>query len=376
MSKSVAMGKDLSVYLDLVRFLAAVGVFFSHFYPQIFTTIDLTWRFNAYGNISVIVFFVLSGYVIAHVVATRENSAILYTASRFSRLYSVVLIALALTYIFDIAGMYFKPELYTLHRIIPKPENLRDYVLTALFVNEYQGFNFGGVIPGTNAPFWSLSYEATYYLIAGILLFSRRIIAIPISLIILCIAGRTIIALLPIWTLGYGLYHFNKIQLQKVVSWLLLLASILALDQIPALTWNPHFPVDNFGAYFPWNQGLANRILARDYLVAGAFAVHLIAARELLRDVSFIRFIPEKFIRWLGSLTFPLYCVHYPVMCFLLAVSPWKIDQVGNLLFIMFFTFAITVAITPICNVFRDWIRARVMDFWPNGLLNRVNIER
>ena len=44
-----------------------------------------------------IVFFVLSGYVIAHVLATRERTLFEYFASRFSKLYSVVVPALILT---------------------------------------------------------------------------------------------------------------------------------------------------------------------------------------------------------------------------------------------------------------------------------------
>src|SRR3974390_1821449 len=99
------MNKGTSLYLDLVRFSAAAVVFIQHAkalsrdsflgfwvnHPNVYSLI------NVLSQAAVTVFFVLSGYVIAHVLATRERTPLDYAASRFGRLYSVVIPALIVT---------------------------------------------------------------------------------------------------------------------------------------------------------------------------------------------------------------------------------------------------------------------------------------
>ena len=69
------MNRTTSIYLDLVRFLAAVVVLLTHLAYKRFTGgLIIEWR--TYGNDAVMVFFVLSGYVIAHTVATRDRELV------------------------------------------------------------------------------------------------------------------------------------------------------------------------------------------------------------------------------------------------------------------------------------------------------------
>jgi peptidoglycan/LPS O-acetylase OafA/YrhL len=68
------------------------------------------------GNLKLILkrqyFFAMSGYVIAYVADNKEKTIQLYTISRISRLYIVVIPALLLTAILDGAGLYFDNVLY------------------------------------------------------------------------------------------------------------------------------------------------------------------------------------------------------------------------------------------------------------------------
>ena len=155
------MQKYCSIYLDLVRFAASLGVFLAHLMNPIISGHVLWWRIGMYAEICVTIFFVLSGYVISFVTSERENSWKTYFISRISRLYSVVLPALILTYIFDSLGQVLDPELYTIAKknaVLWKPENWVGYLSSMFFVNEFTVFNFGGTAPGTNGPFWSLSF--------------------------------------------------------------------------------------------------------------------------------------------------------------------------------------------------------------------------
>ena len=168
-----------SLYLDVVRCVAALAVFLEHVasYPFSRTTPTSTHPllafFGIYGNSAVIVFFVLSGYVIAYVVGTRERTAWAYSANRISRLYSVVLPALVLTFAFDALGQWLNPGFYSIRTVLWKPASWEGYLSSLFFVNEFQVFDLSGAVPGTNAPFWSLSFEATYYIVAGLVLFAR-----------------------------------------------------------------------------------------------------------------------------------------------------------------------------------------------------------
>src|SRR3974377_2602308 len=88
------MTNALSLYLDALRFGAAFVVFLSHY--RKFTG-GMLWQMQPYGRTAVMVFFVLSGFVIAWVTETRERTLQEYALSRVARLYSVIIPAFILT---------------------------------------------------------------------------------------------------------------------------------------------------------------------------------------------------------------------------------------------------------------------------------------
>src|SRR3954469_21106348 len=85
------MSAALSVYLDLIRFGAALVVVLSHAWLILFPAVPLHWP----GPAAVIVFFVLSGFVIAYVTDGHDRTLADYALNRLSRLGSVGLPALA-----------------------------------------------------------------------------------------------------------------------------------------------------------------------------------------------------------------------------------------------------------------------------------------
>jgi peptidoglycan/LPS O-acetylase OafA/YrhL len=102
------MKKDLSIYLDILRVLAAATVFLAHL-SSMKNSGGFLWQFQNFGHPAVIVFFVLSGYLIQYSVTARENTLIDYAVARLGRLYSVVIPALLLTYVLDRIGASFDP---------------------------------------------------------------------------------------------------------------------------------------------------------------------------------------------------------------------------------------------------------------------------
>ena len=78
------MKKEVSIYLDAVRFLAAFFVFLDHFALGRISG-GFLWQLRPLGDEAVTVFFVLSGFVIAYVTDTREKTAPAYVVSRVAR---------------------------------------------------------------------------------------------------------------------------------------------------------------------------------------------------------------------------------------------------------------------------------------------------
>jgi peptidoglycan/LPS O-acetylase OafA/YrhL len=105
------MSPILSIYLDLVRVTAAQMVVLYHTSFDCFGGAWLRPIFGNTGAPGVIIFFVLSGFVIAWATETKERSFDVYMVNRLARLWSVAIPALALTYVADSIGLAIYPDI-------------------------------------------------------------------------------------------------------------------------------------------------------------------------------------------------------------------------------------------------------------------------
>lgn len=347
------MTKNFSLALDALRFLAALCVLLDHLTSAPFTENALPARVGAYGDISVTIFFVLSGFVIAHVVDRNEHDAATYAMARLSRLYSVILPAIAVTWAADTLGAALNPEFYAEQKVMWAPPSLAGYGASLLLIHEFRGLGLEGLMPGGNAPFWSLSFEACYYALAGLMLFAPRrwqIVAIPALLLA---AGLTVAALAPIWAFGFLLYRRPPSKAPRP-----LLAAALALG-LSGVIFAPELfgGHDNFGLFFPWGCGAFNRILVQDYGVALCFCVALHALRGLLDRKEGAPPALEKLARRAGALTFPLYCLHYPILSLTCALAPFSAEDPRRALLAAGCALAAAAALTPLCDRLKRALR-------------------
>jgi len=349
------MTQNFSLALDALRFLAALCVFFDHLSSAPFTENIIPARLGAYGDIAVTVFFVLSGFVIAHVVGARERTPRDYALARLSRLYSVVLPALAVTLFADSLGSWLNPDFYAAQKVLWKPVSAAGYAASGLFVNEFRGLGLDGLTPGSNAPFWSLSFEAAYYLLAGLVLFApRRWQTLAIPGLLLC-AGPTVAVLAPVWALGFALYAWTPPATTPRALLAAAAAAGLALVVFAPELFGPY---DNFGVQFPWGCGAFNRNLAQDYGVAFGFALMLFALRGLLGERAAPHPVLTGLIRKAGALTFPLYCLHYPLICLACALSPFPADDPRRALLAAGVALGASAALAPLCDRLKVALRA------------------
>jgi peptidoglycan/LPS O-acetylase OafA/YrhL len=339
------MQRGLSLYLDLLRFVLALTVMIGHASdPSYVGASSVLAHFPQYGLTSVIGFFVLSGFVIAHVTQGSERDPRRYFAARASRMYSVVLPALLLTAVLGICGALIDPTTYAQGPIpIGSHQPLR-YFLTALFIQNFWIWP-KEMTPGVNHPFWSLSYEVTYYVIFGLMLTRRPLAIAAGSVVLLILAGPTIGALFPIWLLGVAAYHaLRRFTLPLPVAVLLLTGSIAGL-YISGAHRGLEDPVNRFG--FDYVEGL---LFAVNIFAAGCMA-------PLLNQ--WLGWCP-RFVRWLGMLTFALYVCHRPLLYFFSALRVAKPTSSLQLAWLFGMTLLVVIGMAHLGEWLRGLMRARL----------------
>ncbi len=324
------MTRATSLYLDLVRFLAAVAVLLTHLGYTRFSG-GLLLPLRTYGNDAVMVFFVLSGYVIAHTAATRDREFNEYLLNRAARLLSVAVPAVALTLFCDQVGRAIEPAAYAGFWYQDSHAWLR--ILTALtFTNELW---FTSWRLFTNGPYWSLGYEFWYYMLfaAGFYFRGRTRV---IALVALCaMLGPKILLLFPIWLLGVWVYRFNRrAEVGIGLGWLLFLGSIAAYVAFRAwglrdalLEWS----YVQFGYRFIEHSLRWSNEFVSSYALGLIVAANFIGCQAISAQVAPLLERFQAPIRQWAGYTFSIYLFHYPLLQLFAATgffdphSPWAV---------------------------------------------------
>jgi peptidoglycan/LPS O-acetylase OafA/YrhL len=330
--------RQTSIYLDLIRFTAALTVFVGHTSGRRMTGGAL-WQVGPFMAEAVTIFFVLSGFVIAYVADGKEASARVFLVSRAARIYSVAFPALILTFSLDAVGRSINPELYNASWGYDAGHQVWQFVTNALFVNRLW---FSGITPGSDLPFWSLGFEVWYYILFAMWMFlsgRRRTIAIVAGL---AIVGPRIIALLPIWLIGVGCYHLSRTGRIGPRAGAVLCIGCLAawIGYEGAALW--------FGRLIGFAPAwVARPELVQDYLVATLFAGHLLGFNAAAGRFT----VPPRVataIRWVAGATFSLYLFHLPVTQILTVLSPWPLDSTPSRILLFGGTLVIIFALAEL----------------------------
>jgi len=317
------MHRNLSIYLDLIRFLAAMMVFIVHANYERFTgSLPVLWRFKDLGNDAVMVFFVLSGFVIAHVAARKERTIEEYAASRFARLYSVAVPAIILTLMLDAAGSMLDLSLYSGQWYEYDEPALR--ILAGLtFTNELW---FSYTRPFSNGPYWSLGYEAWYYVLFAAAHFLRSKTRIAAVTAICLLIGPKILLLLPVWLLGVWAYRRSAASTLSLGAGLTLFFGSIALYAAFRMAGGPDhllaFSEQIMGKEFLYDDLSWSRKFLASYLIGACVAANFIGAVALAPRLRSLPGLVERPIRYAAGFTFALYLLHYPLLQFFAALTP------------------------------------------------------
>ena len=315
MTEERALPPSLSLYLDAVRFTAALVVFISHFGTRLISG-GLLYQFDWFSPAAVDVFFVLSGFIIASAVATREHQPLDYATRRAARIISVVIPAMVLSAVLDNLGGVINPDFYLKVPSFEPASQLTGYLASMLFLNQAWFFAFQ---PGSNGPYWSIGFEVWYYVFFGFAAFARGKWAWAGMAGVMLLGGPKLLLLLPVWFAGVLAWRCCRGPAPP--QWL---AGGLALLPFVCLVLWRGWIVRSWEPYrvYGW-EGPANPGVYNHYLVGLAFAVHFVGVRWVNWPSGILPAWLVRAIRWLAAGTFGLYLFHYPLVHFLAAVLPW-----------------------------------------------------
>lgn len=179
------------------------------------------------GHQAVMIFFILSGCVIAHVIQSMNDrdawSWRAYFGARLIRLWVVLIPALVLTAAWDFLGISFESfaqPIYSgtgfgnvMNQPVSEASGVLDFLGNVLFLQTIAVPTFG-----SNGPLWSIAFEFVYYLAypaLAIALFSKtgipyRFLLLLAAAALLYCCGWAILRSFPIWLAGafsYWLYR-------------------------------------------------------------------------------------------------------------------------------------------------------------------------
>ena len=315
----------LSAYFDLIRFLSAILVFLSHACRPGFSA-DVLPNLEQFGSDVVIVFFVLSGFVIAHSASHRHPGFSDFLLARLARLWSVAIPALLLAAFLEHIGQLYNAELYAqMNRAdsFISPTFLEPMVESSNLVRLFFGIFFLNDIwrihinEFSNAPYWSLCNEFWYYMLFGACFYARAWWRVALVALVAFIGGRQVLVLLPVWLAGVGLYRWRPIVPPR-------LALLCMIAPIPIYLLGYEFDCHNLlkclGLGLPFGSNLSYSFLW-PYAVGGLAAVHLIGAASFVQTSGWL-VRRRQTIRWWAGRTLSIYLFHFPILCFLGAVLP------------------------------------------------------
>jgi peptidoglycan/LPS O-acetylase OafA/YrhL len=343
------MKREFSIYLDLVRFLAAMVVFLGHVSGHRFTGGRL-WQFGAFMDVAVMVFFVLSGYVIAWVADTREGTGFDFFTARAARMYSVAIPAIIIAAILDPIGVRLDPGIYFLHPAWGY-DGRHDWLQVLAYLSFTHQLWNNDIVFGSLLPYWSLGYEVWYYIIFGLALFNRGWKRWTLAALACLVVGPKILALFPIWLAGALAYRVVKRDgIGRLSGYALFLSSaVLAVLLFWALRGQSlaGLPADR-------------QLLIERYAEAGIFVMHILGVQAICADFNPVLLFARVPIRYLAGMTFSIYLFHLPIAQFLAAISPFPVQSLIQWLLVEGGTFLLILAASHITE--------RRKDLWHNAI--------
>lgn len=363
-----------SVLLDLVRGLAAFLVLSVHLRNMLFIDYPeaihrgasrlwiVPYVLSSGGHQAVVIFFVLSGYLVGGSVLRslrqKQWQWRSYLLHRIVRLWIVLLPGLLLCFLWDSIGLRSHRLLY--RGIIPNYETgdiFKLHTVKAFFGNLF--FLQPMLVPtyGSDGSLWSLSYEFWYYLLfpLGLIAFRRefswrtRCICFASFLTAAWFVRTHILSMFPLWLLGVVLAIVPAPRAGTIARWT---TAIVYVSLV-----------------FFFSRKALLPLLVQDYIFAIISAIFLwimLSARKETDKAGYF----TRGSRELSRFSYTLYVVHQPVVLlaasFLIGTQRWfpdtkhLIEGSGLLLTTLAYAYGIAIMTEYRTETVRQWIELRL----------------
>lgn len=357
--------RPLSIALDALRFLSALGVLAVHaadFYGRA-EAMPFTLRLS---HACVIVFFVLSGLVISDSALRRRATLRDYAIARAARILPVAVPAVLLSAL---------GHAVMTARGAPLPagfvaDGARSVATSLTFLSES---SLLGAPSWGNQPYWSLCYEVWYYALFGAAFFLsgwKRLGAIAVMALL---AGFNVLLLFPLWLAGAWLNRSawaRSLTARQGVIYLLGCAAMLQvirLFDLKALLW--------LREQVPFSLAMSEWVLS-DYVLTATVVAALAALRPLAGLAAGWLERWQAPIRWAAGFSFSLYLFHFPLLAWLERFGPalpegawWVLAPIAAVLLACAGIAQFTERHTP---AIRRWLDARLPDTAEGAALARA----
>jgi peptidoglycan/LPS O-acetylase OafA/YrhL len=301
--------KDHYYWIDLLRFVSALLVVICHYRGSFFIEYGLLsnedkniftqifFFIARLGNEPVLVFFVLSGFLVGgrsmQRILNNDIDLKLYFIDRFTRIILPLL-----------DSLFFIIVIYT---IIENPIPVKDIIGSL--------FSLQGVVTSTafNPPLWSLAYEVWFYTLIGCLMVicrnkNNKKVMCAFFVLAICIYFFSILNTMYLLILFMGTFAFllkrenTKHLKSKIIILLILLGGAFVLSQLSSESRSLNLS----------SLGFLNK-KATDFFLAFVTALlvhHLIIVKPQKKIWINIESISSKF----AAFSYTLYLTHYPLM--------------------------------------------------------------
>jgi peptidoglycan/LPS O-acetylase OafA/YrhL len=306
-----------SAYLDAVRVLAALVVVIGHASAAGFGPWG-NWA-GQFGHTMVLVFFVLSGYIVTRTTLDGRIDRPTYVLLRTTRVYVVAIPAITLSLVISqILSAYFPHA--ALVDDTWAPLTAWNVLSSLLFLN--QSWNNTASL-SLNAPYWSLCYEAWFYAIFCCFYYGSGMRRYVLTAAALFISGPAIVTLLPVWLMGAALAlpRFHNVS---PVRWpaLAIVAPLAVMVVSVALEFDLWVKAQIESLVPAWWWLRVSTKVATDIPLAAFFSLHLLAVHARMQHAN--RSTNHRhwaWARYAAGASFSVYVFHDPILRLLAAVA-------------------------------------------------------
>ena len=308
-----------SVMLDAVRGVAAVLVTLEHLRLRLFfeftpaelhhnPALHALFILASFGHSSVIVFFVLSGFLVGgSLLRAYENktwSWRSYLTHRFVRLWIVLVPALLIGMVWDTLSIHVAHGRLNPPVVDARVAQTAAYLTVSGFLGNV-AFLQTTLVPvfGSNGALWSLNNEFWYYILFPLGFFAlfpryRLAVRLPFAVafvLLLTVLGQSLAILAPLWLFGALLFYLPRSNFSESTRYIALALYVVTVPVLVDVSFR--FPT------------------LADYGIAVATCIFLwivLSARAAANPTS----LPTRGFRLLARFSYTLYLIHVPIFTF------------------------------------------------------------